>query len=62
MDPLTRLDRYKATHPDVTVTPPRDGNPFWEGHKDGQVIGSGYQLERLLDRLEVITWPITEVS
>jgi hypothetical protein len=61
MDPLTRLDRYKASHPDVIITPPsKDGSGFWEAHKDGKPIGSGFQLDQLLDRLDIITWPLTE--
>lgn len=51
-DQVPRLQRFKNAHPDITIVPPRRGDPFWTATREGARLTSGVTLQRFLDNLE----------
>ena len=52
-DQVPRLERFRQAHPEVEIMTPLDTrSPFWKAYRDGQHLGTGIDLRRLLDQLE----------
>lgn len=52
-DPLVRLGRFRAEHPEVDITAPGPyTGAFWIAVDAGQEVASGYWLKQLMEKLE----------
>ena len=51
-DPLERRRIFEEAHPDITITAPGGGDPWWTARRDGQYVASAYMLGRLMDSLD----------
>ena len=52
VDQVPRLQRFRAEHPDITITPPGKHTALWKARKGGEVVAQHFSLRRLLDALE----------
>jgi len=52
-DPVDRLKRFQAAHPEITITPPCLANgPYWKAHKGEEFLTDAYWLEWFMDKLD----------
>jgi hypothetical protein len=55
-DAVPRLERFRAAHPEITITAPGRGrSAFWKAERGNEHLCHAYWLRQLLDKLETIT-------
>lgn len=50
-DAVPWLEWFRGAYPDITVTAPGSGDPFWDAYRDGTRLASAYFLTQLRDKL-----------